>query len=253
MVDNRDHVSNKLFAPWVCQTMCLPSGWINLFVCHVSVSNCLHSSMHSTIYFQESSNGFLFSMLVGLSTTSVACRLTVACWSSPSGPCGIPISICMYTSHVSGVGSSSACGIDSSLMILLNSSRKIGIAHLSNFWIEGGEFIFVLTLYPSLFLTKIRSVIQPSVGRTSARLPAGRDSEPEFRRIRSLFVTTYFYAHSYGASTEKLCLTFLCTCAQKVKTNFQHLVKASSEFDIWRRQYQCSDKAITLHFYIQIV
>ena len=52
---------------------------------------------------------------------------------------------------------------------------------------------------------------------------------------------------------KKLCLTFLCICAQKVKLNFQHLVKASSEFDVRRRRYQCSGDAITLHFYIQLV
>jgi len=38
-----------------------------------------------------------------------------------------------------------------------------------------------------------------------------------------------------------------------VKLRIQHLVAASSEFDVRRRRYRCSGDAITLHFYIQLV
>ena len=137
---------------------------------------------------------------------------------------------------------------------------RIGIAHLSNFGLGVKSLFEVFPSTPRHFYKN--SVRHSTVGQSYvSQLPSSKTRTyacRSFFRIgisqnSFLFVPTYFYAHSYGASTEKLCLTFLCTCAQKVKTNFQHLVKASSEFDIRRRQYQCSDEAITLHFYIHTV
>ena len=62
---------------------------------------------------------------------------------------------------------------------------RIGIAHLSNFELRVASYFWSYPLPLVKFSRKIRSVIQPSVGRTSARSSAGRDSESEFRRIRS--------------------------------------------------------------------
>ena len=91
---------------------------------------------------------------------------------------------------------------------------RIGIAHLSNFGLGVTSLFEVLPSTP-VSLMKIWSVIQQSVGCTSARLPAGHDLESEFLQNSFLFVTTYFYAHSYGASTENSASLFFAFAHKK--------------------------------------
>ena len=88
-------------------------------------------------------------------------------------------------------------------------ARLIGIAHLSNFGLRVARLFLLSPSTPRNF-RKIRSVIRPSVSRTSAnrqaqklaRTQVGSSGEEEFSENRSLSVTTYFYTRSYGGTTE---------------------------------------------------
>ena len=115
---------------------------------------------------------------------------------------------------------------------------RIGIAHLSNFCLRVAKSFCSHPLPPPVIFSKIRSVVRPSVDRTSVRPSTSQFSEPEFRRISSPSATTYLYAYTYGVSTKNCSSLFAAFCARKVKI----ILEVSNS--IIRIRYSTSSKSM---------
>ena len=112
-------------------------------------------------------------------------------------------------------------------VILMFNVNRIGIAHLSNFGLGVKSLFEVFPSTPRHFYKNL--VRHSTVGQSYvSQLPSSKTRTYACRlffRIgisqnSFLFVPTYFYAHSYGASTENCSSLFFAFCAQKVKSIF---------------------------------